>query len=207
MRTLIRALLLAGLLTVTGASSARADGDLLQLSTDGVTWTDSIRTPLFDPAVRWVPGDVREATFYLRNTRPDAGDLTVVLERSGDTELADTGDLTLSARADDGPWYAIDPGASRDLLESTTAGRDEARVELRASFAADSPNQSMVLATDLDLRLRLSDSSAGPDTEPLHPSLPDTGSALRPWLTPLALLLLGGGAVLVARRTEEKDDS
>lgn len=38
-----------------------------------------------------------------------------------------------------------------------------------------------------------------------HPSPPDTGSALRPRRLPLALLLLGGGAVLVARRTEDEE--
>ncbi len=227
---IVTLLLLALVALVPGftlAAPAYADGDALQLSTDGRTWSDNITEPLFDPAVRWVPGDERTVGFYVRNTRPDDGDLSLVLRRGGTGKLYDSGDLDLSARVDSGAWISIRPGDSRSLTGSSALGVDEAFVELRATMDAASLNQTMVLATDLDLDLRLTEQGvleAGPlapggqsgtPLEPLSPTdpnatphgvLPDTGSPLRPWLLPLALLLLGAGAVLVARRIDEDED-
>lgn len=203
-----------------------SDSNALQVSLDGTTWTDSIVSPLFDPEVRWVPGDVRTSIFYVRNNKAEAGDLSLVLERPLRDALLETSFLTIAARAGDGPWTEVSTGGRQELIDSEkTAAGDEVAVELRASFAADALNTTMVLPTDLDLRLTLtqagivadatstdgdgnptavggSNASSGPDAG----SLPDTGSPLRPWVLPLALLLLGAGAVLVARRTDLEED-
>ena len=48
--------------------SAERDRAALQLSLDGVTWTESIRQPLFDPDTRCVPGDTRTARFFVPAT-------------------------------------------------------------------------------------------------------------------------------------------
>ncbi len=129
-------------------------------------------------------------------------------------------------------------GGRHELIDSAKVASDaEVPVELRASYDFAAPNTSMVLASDLDLTLTLTqagrrrrcqlgqdprdpdgnpDQPGSPNTPDNHNAsngagagvLPDTGSPLRSWVLPLALLLLAAGAVLVARRTElEQDDS
>lgn len=218
--------------------TAQQDRKALSVSLDGATWTDAITRPLFDPSVRWVPGDVRTAQFFVRNTKPEAGDLSLVLERPTRAALLETTFLTIAARAGSGPWVEVASGGSHELIDSAKVASDaEVPVELRASYDFAAPNTSMVLASDLDLTLTLTQggvvADANSDTDPRDPDgnpnqpgspntpdnhnasngagagvLPDTGSPLRSWVLPLALLLLAAGAVLVARRTElEQDDS
>ena len=225
--------------------AAQPDRNALQVSLDGVTWTESIRQPLFDPAVRWVPGDIRTARFFVRNAKPESGDLRVVLERPTRDALLDTGFLSVAARAGDGPWTEIESGGRHELIDGAAVeSLEEEIVFLRASLAADAPNGTMVLATDLDLTLTLTqegivdDATSEDDDEndggngngngdggngddgtgqdgsgnPTNADgtgsgdLPDTGSPLRPWVLPLAFLLLASGAVLVARRRVEEED-
>ncbi|MEN8674167.1 hypothetical protein [Nocardioides sp.] len=224
--------------------SAERDRAALQLSLDGVTWTESIRQPLFDPDTRWVPGDTRTARFFVRNAKPDSGDLRVVLERPTREALLDTGFLSLAARAGNGPWTEVESGGRHELIDGAAVeSQEEEVVLLRASLAADAPNGTMVLASDLDLTLTLTQEgivddatsedddggngnggngnggdSGGSPGSPGSPGstgstegtasgdLPDTGSPLRPWVLPLALLLLASGAVLIVRRGDDEDD-
>ncbi|MDO9457446.1 LPXTG cell wall anchor domain-containing protein [Nocardioides sp.] len=221
-------LLLVGLVllsvgaTVTAAS---ADDDTLQVSADGVTWSQNLKAPLFEPRIRWVPGDVRERTFYVRNNRPDAGDLQLVVERAKQDALLETGTLTLAARAGNGPWTEIESGGRHALIDDDAiGGRDEVKVQVRATMDYDAPNGTMVLDSDLAFDLRLTDSDAGTNTGTntgggsgggtsdgdgnagASGNLPDTGAQLRPWLLPFALLLLGFGALLVTRRTTDDEE-
>ncbi len=238
-RALTALVVAACLLLVSGsvaASASASDSDsvqvtpkALQLSLDGVTWTDSISTPLFDPRVRWVPGDVRTAEFFVRNSKPELGDLSVVLDRPMTEALYDTGSLSIAVRVGAGVWSEVEAGDRRVLVdEASVDPADALSVQLRASMDFDAPNQTMVLDTDLDLTLRLTqdgvvadatsdggshgvspdETPTGQDTsnDTTRGDLPDTGSSLRPWILPLALLLLGAGAVLVARRTDDEED-
>ena len=61
--------------------AASAQTDRLGLSSDGVTFAETLKKPLFDSAIRWVPGDVRVATFYVRNQAETAGNLQVAIKR------------------------------------------------------------------------------------------------------------------------------
>jgi hypothetical protein len=249
-------LLAAGTATSTAQDAAEPDPTAIEVSLDGVRWTESITTPLFDPAVRWVPGDVRTARFFVRNNRDEQGDLRVVLQRAAQGELLDTGFLTVAARAGNGPWTEVASGGRQVLIDDDELDSDdEMAVMLRASMSIDAPNRTMVLATDLDLQIRLTQSgvvkdagsgdgtTSGGQPFPGNPgapgdpdqaggadgptavldgqgvdddadgaggsggqALPDTGSALRPWVLPLALLLLTAGAVVLARRRDEDDE-
>ena len=70
----LAALVAASLLVL---SPARAEGELA-LSSDGVTWTGSLRTPLFDAAERWVPGDERTASFWVANRAAGRAEVSIV---------------------------------------------------------------------------------------------------------------------------------
>ncbi len=228
------------------------DADALEVSLDGLVWTDSIDTPLFDPEVRWVPGDVRTARFFVRNNRTDQGTLQVVVQRPERDELLDTGSLSVAARAGNGRWTEVASGGRHVLVDSTDVnGGRQMAVQLRASFDFDAPNGTMVLDSDLDLKISLTqagvvegdtggtgngnggngngggsggsagsgsggatngDGSVKGDTSGPQGAvdgtagwLPDTGTALRPWVLPLALLLLATGAVLIARRRDDEE--
>lgn len=188
---------------VGSATPARADETVIGLSPDGVHWSGSLARPLFDPAVRWVPGDVRTARFWVRNQHPDAGDLTVDLERVRRAELLDSGWLDVSARAGAAPWTAVhDGGGLAELLDADDlASGDPVRVEVRVRMGRDAPNGTMVLSTDLDLRVTIVDADA---VAPAVGALPDTGTAVPPWLPPLALGLVATGGWLVLRRRRDE---
>lgn len=203
---------------------AQVDRNALAVSIDGITWTESITQPLFDPEARWVPGEVQTSQFYVRNNKPERGALSLVLERPAREALLDSGFLTIAARADDGPWVEVASGGRTELIDSERVRSQEAvAVELRASLDVEAPNTTMVLDTDLEITLRLTQAGVVADAtstdgphDPSSPGdpdnsngtadgvLPDTGSPLRPWVLPLALLFLGGGAVLIARRDEDE---
>jgi LPXTG-motif cell wall-anchored protein len=196
------------------AADRPAPSDIIELSLDGVHWAHVIDTPLFDPALRWVPGDIRTETFYVRNTRPDAGTVEVVVERSEDQALRDSGELTLAARASDGAWTDI-RSAGRHVLvdDEQLAGRDAVAVQVRAAFAFDAPNDTMVLSSDLDFDVVIRDSSVttggqgGPGPDGSSSLLPGTGSQIPAWALPLGLALTGaGGWLVLARRRRGSDE-
>lgn len=199
-------LLLATILAVLAPTAAHAD-DHLALSSDGVHWQDSLDTPLFDSGVQWVPGDVRTASFHVRNRSTDAGDLDVAIARTESADLVGSGYLTVSARAGDGPWTTLDDSGVRSLVDDTEiAAGSDVRVALRVALSVNAPNGSMLLATDLDFRVRLTDASAtrpdgnDGDVDGGLGVLPDTGAAVREALLWLAVALTGAGAFLMTRR-------
>ncbi|MEO9325169.1 LPXTG cell wall anchor domain-containing protein [Nocardioides sp. C4-1] len=206
---------------------ARADGDQpLGVSRDGIHWSDDVDRPLFDPQVRWVPGDVRTATFWVRNQRSDRGHLTIDLLRTRRDSLIETGWLHVSARTGDGSWTTVSDTGTHRLDTSDLEPGVPLPVEVRVGLDWAAPNGTMVLGTDLDLRATLVDAdvvspgggtgngdgdggvdgtgaSGGPGGGGL---LPGTGSVVPPWLPPLAVLLIGTGGYLVVRRRREDDD-
>jgi hypothetical protein len=183
----LASLLVALCLLAAGATPSFAqdgpepDGDALEVSLDGLTWSDAITTPLFDPALRWVPGDVRTARFFVRNNREESGDLQVVIDRTISEALRDTGFLTIAARAGNGRWREIAAGGRQVLIASDNVGAGQQMgVQLRASFDyAAAPNQTMVLASDLDLTITLTqdgivrDASSGEPMTGFDPAGPD----------------------------------
>lgn len=154
------AFILAGCAVLVAAPPAHAE-DEIGLSTDGVHWTPSLTEPLFDPEVQWVPGDVRTARFFVRNERPDKGDLTVSIDRVVRDDLLDTGWLAISARAGTQPFTTVTAGGTFELVEQDRLGSGVALpVEVRVAMADSAPNRTMVLGTDLDLTVTLTDSDA-----------------------------------------------
>jgi hypothetical protein len=198
-RGLVPVLLLAGLVLAPPAYA----GDQLQVSADGVHWSDHLDAPLFNPAVRWVPGDVRVADFWVRSRAGDRGRLTLAVSTTDPDGLLARGDIGLAARADTGEWRDLDAGG-RTELTGVPAGGD-ARVQVRARFAWTAANGSRQDRMPLSFRATLTEASAGDGTPGGSGVLPDTGSAIPGWLLPLAALASALGLVLW-RRSDPDDE-
>ncbi len=200
-RRLARLLGMTLLLAATTATPAVA-ADELGLSLDQVHWSSSISTPLFDPSLRWVPGDSESATFYIRNQAGDAGDLTVDLLGSTAGNLIDSGDLHITAKGGGGDWTTVsEPGRHRLLSAPTIAAGQVVPIEVAVVFDAASVNQTQLRATRLTFRITLSQSRQGPGDEADDPDgapLPDTGG-LSVWALRLAAFLVLLGLALSVR--------
>lgn len=144
-------------------SPAHAD-DELQLSHDGSSWSDGLTGGLFDPAVLWVPGDVRTATFFVRNRTEDTGTVTVDLHGSAVDSLMRTGDLAVAARAGASRWCSVStPGDHRIATSHVPAGAQE-KVSVRVSFDPRATNASRVKQLRLAFDVRLSRTIDARDT-------------------------------------------
>lgn len=111
---------LAGALALASAPAYAADGDV-SVSLDGTTFATSVRTPLFDPSLRVVPGDVVTEDLWVRNTSTtDARVRLDVLDARADDPLFAAA-LTLGARTTDAtgrelPTRVVDAGACTVVL-------------------------------------------------------------------------------------------
>lgn len=226
-------LLLAGLTTTTllGVSVAHA-ADEIGLSDDGVTWSSGLDAPLFDPDVRWVPGDSRTESFYVRNEGPSGASLTIEARSADEDDLLADDDIDLRARADGGAWVALRNGvASTRLTEREIEQDGVVEVDVNATFDPTSTNQSQVRRLALDFRVLLAD-AAGTDGESdadadggtdadldgpgvdadLDPpageettgALPGTGTTTERWILLLGAALVVGGTSLVVRRRDRE---
>lgn len=145
-----------------GAAAPASAADRIGLSRDGEHWSSSLEGPLFDPALRWVPGDVWTTRFYVRNQAGSAGDAAIEVGRLRGSSLLDAGDLRVKARAGSGPWSDVVEGSDQELLshDDIPVGA-VVPVEIRARLPYGSPfNASMRLASAVDLRVVLSDARA-----------------------------------------------
>ncbi|KQO38261.1 LPXTG cell wall anchor domain-containing protein [Aeromicrobium sp. Leaf245] len=226
-------LLLAGLATTTllGASVAYA-ADEIGLSDDGVTWSSGLDAPLFDPDVRWVPGDSRTESFYVRNEGPSGASLTIEARSADEDDLLADDDIDLRARADGGAWVELRNGvASARLTEREIEQDGVVQVDVNATFDPTSTNRSQVRRLALDLRVRLADAAGTdgesdadadggadadldgsgvdadldpPEGEEAAGALPGTGTTTEGWILLLgAALVLGGTSLVVRRRGHE----
>ena len=206
---MMRRSIVVGLVVLLGAVTAgpAAADEEIGLSRDGVAWTSRLTQPLFDSAVRWVPGDSRTSTFYVRNQAVDDARLTVDVLGSRIDALLETGDLTVSARADRGEWRSVTGTGTRRLVSTIAAeSRDPVRLDVRVDLDAASPNGSQTLRLDVDLRIRLAQSTASgsPGADGSGGLLPDTGGAGL-WVLVVGLVLAGGGSVMAAHRHREEE--
>lgn len=206
-RRLAGALAAALALAASSASPAVAANEIA-LSNDGQHWSRTLDRPLFDPAVRWVPGDSRTAAFYVRNDAPSAGELAIAV-RSDDPDRPLVDDhVGIQARAGSGPWVALSAAGSlhRLAVGAIPAGA-RIRLEVRASFDALAPNDTQLDRAALTFVVGLSEAltGGGNDTDgdtaggptPVGPDAPlaRTGSAAGGLLI-LAAITLGIGAAL-----------
>lgn len=185
--------------------------DEIGLSRDGVRWSGSLDDSLFDPDVRWVPGDRRSEVFHVRNQGPSSAWLAVEVHADDPDGLVRQHDVVLSARADRGDWMTLEPGTQSSALTDRGIGPGEqVRIDLRANFDPESPNRSQNKDVSLSFRVTLTERvecSGGecPGTDPAG-TLPVTGAVLGHWLVWLAAILIGAGAALVVARRKDRED-
>jgi LPXTG-motif cell wall-anchored protein len=199
-RALIAVLGVPALALLIGPTSVASDrAGVVAVSADAVHWSSSLTTPLFDPEVRWVPGDRRTASFFVRNGGPTPASLRLDV-RSTAGDLVHTGDVTFSARTGGGAWVPL--ARDRDSAVLSVAplpvGAD-AQVDVRATFDPASTNRSQHSSAELWFVVRLTDTKAEPVSSG---PLPATGA---PALAPVILTaaaVIGIGLGLIRRRRE-----
>lgn len=189
------------------ATPAAADPGRIGLSADGRTWAPTLPAPLFDPNLRWVPGDRRVATFWVRNESGDPADLTIEIVGVGDDSLLRTGDLTVAARPDGGTWREVSHVGTRRLASEVAAPPGRARrVDVAVTLDADSTNRSMTRSVALRMRVVLQqsvpatapDEARTGDPAPRPGVLPTVGGPAL-WLLLGAVASIATGACLRAR--------
>lgn len=208
---------LAGVLAATlvlaaaSASPALAANEIA-LSSDGQHWSRTLTQPLFDPAVLWVPGDSRTASFYVRNEAASAGDLAIAVRSDDPDRLLADDHVGIQARAGAGPWVALEAaGSLHRLAAAAIPAGSRIRLEVRASFDALSANQTQVDRAGLTFVVGLAealtsggtgpqdddtDGGAGGPTLVGSGPLARTGAAATGWLLIIAAMALGVGAAL-----------
>ncbi len=203
----LRALVVAACaaLAVLAPSTAQA-ADEIGFSNDGVTWSSSLPNPVFDPAFRWVPGDSRTASFFVRNDGPSTALMTIEARSADTDELLAVDDIDLQARVVGGPWVALENGiASGPLTQGSIARGDVVQVQVNATFDPNSSNQSQTKRLPLSFTVTLTDAlesvSAGGGL------LPSTGAKIGFWPLTLALGASVVGGALVARRSTSAEES
>ncbi|WP_229051186.1 LPXTG cell wall anchor domain-containing protein [Aeromicrobium sp. Leaf350] len=198
---------LGGLLALLWVTPAHA-ADEIGVSVDGSTWMPAITAPLFDPAMRWIPGDDETRTFYVRAQGPSAATMSIeALTPAGDPFLES--DIDLSVRVDGGAWVALDPAqVAQDLTVRPVPVGDVVTVDVRAFFDPASTNVTQARQLPLQFRITLAEafpSDANPAGNAGSGSLPTTGAQVGLDLFLLGLLTCAaGGAVLAARRKGEE---
>ncbi|RNL64143.1 LPXTG cell wall anchor domain-containing protein [Nocardioides marmoriginsengisoli] len=206
---MIRRLVLAavaGVLVLAGSMAPAAAAGELGLSSDGVTWGPTLPGPLFDPAFTWVPGDSEQASFFVRNQSADAAVLNVTLLTGPVEDLINSGDLTISAQLDGGPFTGALTAGSHLLLDNlpVDAGTvHEVTVKIDFDPQSANPTQSQRLDFRFDVTLS-QDASVLPPTDGGDGDggdggggLPDTGTVVSPFMLLFAVLLCAAGAGLV----------
>lgn len=191
------------LLLLGGGPAAASDE--LGLSRDGTTWAPDLSDPLFEAAVRWVPGDSRTASFYVRNQSGQAGTLSLDILGTATDSLMQTGDLSVEAHGAGGDWTPVtEPGTHRLLSAGQVPSSATRRVDVTVTFDPASSNQSQVRSLDLALQVRLiqdvEDNTPGDDaSDDGLGLLPDTGGP-SPWTVAIAAGLVLVGTLTARRR-------
>lgn len=198
-------------LVVAVASSAHASDEGVSLSHDGHTWHESLSESLFDPGIRWVPGDRATTSFYVRNGGDGDAQMSIdVLAEDSDLLLAED-DIDIDVRVGEGDWQPLATGGTTTLTRSALPEGATTQVHLRVGFAWHSPNRSQDKALPLKMSVTLTQTGpgkggpggGGPGAGP-GGVLPDAGAQVPPWLVWLAAVLVGvGAASLVAGRKEQ----
>lgn len=199
------------------------------LSRDGATWDSTLVTPLFDSAERWVPGDTRTETFYVRNQSSDEALLKLTIASIESDPLWVSGELDLSMRVDGATWVALDSGMSTPA--SVLSPGDDVRVDIRADYEPTGTNQSQTRDLDFTVTALLTeyvdqgvaDESADDDDDSgvesgseeasdngdTDGSLPATGGTTSARQALSSVILLAAGSILVAfaRRRHDEEES
>ncbi len=206
------------------AAPAAADGEI-GLSYDGVNWTTSLSTPMFAPGFTWVPGDVEQRSFLVRNDGPSAGEVTVDVLAEDPNGLIGSPDFVLEARLGTGTWSRIVGGTTQLQPAALNIARGaNTTVTVRGSFRSETTARMDQMAP-FSVRVTMSEdgavageSSGGKGKGGKNGDgdvggqedvggLPGTGNAVSASLLWLAAGLIGGGIALVRRRGTREEQT
>lgn len=201
-------------LAVVGAAAPASADDEIGLSRDGVSWSRQLDAPLFDEGFLWVPGDVEQESFLVRNDGPSDGELVVdVLADDPDGLLASDAFL-LEARIGTGEWVEVAAGSTAlapTVLDVPEGGRTQ--VTVRGTFAAETTDHMdeiapfrvrVTLSEDGDIGGEVDDDGDGGGEVGGQDALPDTGSPLGAGVVWVAAALIGAGIALVRPGRERR---
>lgn len=201
-----------------GAAAAPANANEIGLSEDGVTWTDSLVEPIFEPDFVFVPGDVEVRSFKARNDGPSDGVLTVDVIASDPDDLLANDDFVVEAQVGAGPWVNVEPGSTRARTELKIAQGGQTDIRIRATFVPESTSELTVIP--FRVRLTMSedgdvggvdngggDGNGGGDVGGVdNGALPDTGSPIDMMFLWIAAGLVGAGLALVLPRRRRREE-
>lgn len=176
----------------TTALPAHAD-DEIGVSLDGTTWASQLALPLFAPDFAWVPGDVEQRTFRVRNDGPSVSEITIDLVASDPDGLLASDAFEFEARVGSGPWVAVTGGTASLATDLEIAEGARTTVTVRGTFAPETTDHMDEVAP-FDVRVTMADAgdvgaAGSADTD----GLPDTGSSVGLALIWLAAGLIGTG--------------
>ena len=218
--------LLFALLSVAYAAPAQASDEVL-VSNTGSGFAETLAEPLFDPALRWVPGDARSSTFYVKNNTADRAALSLSVLDDDAGELLDSGALHLRVTSPGTSWSPDPhvPGRPADVRGDAGAGPVAAgprpgrlrppRVQPHPAAVQRAPDPRAVSGRP-DAPASDPAPAPGDRTGRHRPRpgprpwdlLPDTGlPAGLGWLLLLGSLSLGTGVALVTRRNDDHGES
>ena len=156
------ALVVAGMFT---APAARAAGQPIQFSADGIHWSDSYTGSLFD-GVLLVPGGSADRAFYVRNNAGEPGKLRVTLYDVATTDINLATAMTVSTSMPGNPGAAVavtaaQPCATLSQGQVLAAG-DSARLDNVATLADlnGTVGQTRTVSFKLAISLSSTDSAA-----------------------------------------------
>ncbi len=159
---MLRIISIAAVILLTATPAVAADE--IGLSTDGVSWESTLSQPLFDPAVRWVPGDRKTASFWVRNESADSALLDVAILGSSIDSLMETGDLSVTVAAASGGGSSTTMTGRHELLSSRAVRPGQTdRIDVTAALDSASTNESQVKALDLRFEVRLTQDAGASD--------------------------------------------
>lgn len=168
---------LAGLALLAFVAPTSADASetphplVLSMSETG-PWATSLTTPLFDPTMRWVPGDTVTSGFWAANRSDDTTEFRITL-LPWEQSLMNSGEFDLRVRSGDDRW---EPIRSAWTAPRPLAAGEKMHVQLRASLPTSASNATQSLAFGFDVRTRLT--YQGPVVAPTPTATPpqaDTG--------------------------------
>lgn len=189
--------------------------DELELSADGVTWTEDYAGALFDGLVL-VPGAEATATVWVRNATANAADLRLAATRLDVTPgLADavTMDVTVSGnvgeQSADATFAELEAQPNFDVADSVEPGGAR-RVEVTLRMATTAPNEVQIDDLRFSLEVTLSEAVAVvPGVPPGAPGgglgpIPATGVAIGSTLLIAAVGIAAGSWFRLAGRRKAR---
>lgn len=155
----------AGALLFTGTPPAFAADDHLQISRDGQTWPTTLRGPVFNESVSYVPGASSSATIWVRNSSSEPASLSLAAEIVRSVpELSNYLGMQAGPASDISDRAALGPqGTCTDLGPIGELGAGEAReLSFVLDLSVDAPNAAMNQTADVDLLFLLESKDIAP---------------------------------------------